>query len=70
MAATIAIARGCDSSRTKETTRLGSRCATAEANTWRTFTRCHVDRDGSGSVVVKRDGVTLHTFEFGPEGKP
>jgi Na+-translocating ferredoxin:NAD+ oxidoreductase RnfG subunit len=68
MAKTIARAFGHDSSRTKETTRLGHKASTGQANTWRTFTTCHVREDGSGYVEVKRDGVTLHTFTFGAEG--
>lgn len=68
MAATIATAYGTDRTRTKEAHRLGSQSATAKAATWRTFARAYVARDGSGSVVVQRDGVTIHTFEFGPEG--
>lgn len=65
MAATIAKAIGSDSSgRRKETTRLGSRSATAEANTWRTFATVHVNADGSGYVEVKRDGVRIHEFSF------
>lgn len=68
MAKTIAIARGEDNMRVKETHRLGSVGAWSEANTWRTFTECHVRADGSGWVQVRRDGVKLHMFEFGPEG--
>ena len=68
MAATIAIAIGYDvSGRVKETSRLGSARAHAEANTWRTFTTAAIRADGSGYVTVRRDGVTLERFEFGPE---
>jgi hypothetical protein len=67
MAATIAYAYGGDSTRVKETHRLGSQFAKAEANTWRTFTTCVVDRDGSGYVSVMRDGGLILRFEFGPE---
>ena len=67
MAATIATARGADSSRVKETHRLGSRYSTAEAATWRTFATVTVWADGSGTVEVKRDGATLHRFAFGSE---
>jgi hypothetical protein len=67
MAKTIAIATGYDATRQKETQRLGSNAATARANTWHTFTTCHVDADGSGYVLVKRGTETLHRFEFGPE---
>lgn len=69
MAATIAKATGFDSSRRKETHRLGSLSALAEANTWRTFTRAYIARDGSGYVEVTRDGNTLVRFDFGPEAE-
>ncbi len=67
MAATIAKAIGYDKTRTKTTHRLGSVSSEGEANTWRTFTTCHVNRDGSGYVKVTRDGDTLHLFTFGEE---
>lgn len=69
MAATIAKAIGGDSSRTKETHRLGSRYSRAEANTWRTFTTAFVAADGSGYVAVSRDGYEIHRFDFDAEGK-
>lgn len=69
MAATIAKATGYDRSRVKETHRLGSEFAVAEANTWRTFATVRTRRDGSVSITVKRDGVTVHTFDLGPEGE-
>jgi len=67
MAATIAKAIGYDSSRTKETHRLGSRGAWAQAATWRTFATAEVNRDGSGSIAVSRDGKTIHYFTFDKE---
>lgn len=67
MAATIAEAIGYDSTRIKETHRLGSQGAEARANTWRTFTTAAVNRDGSGYVKVVRDGKTLIYFEFEKE---
>lgn len=67
MAATIATAYGIDRSRTKEAHRLGSQAARCQAATWRTFADVSVNADGSGSVEVKRDGVVIHSFEFGPE---
>lgn len=67
MANTIAKCFGSDSTRTKEASRLGSQSATAQANTWRTFTTCTVDRDGSGYVQVVRDGVVVHYFSFDAE---
>jgi len=67
MAATIAKAIGYDSTRTKETHRLGSCAAEVEAATWRTFARAYVNRDGSGYVEVRRDGVRLSRYDFGAE---
>lgn len=67
MANTIAIATGMDNHRQKEAHRLGHYASQAQANTWRTFTSCYVQADGSGYVLVRRDGETLHKFEFGPE---
>ena len=67
MAATIAKAFGTDRSREKYVHRLGSQSATGQANTWRTFTSCHVNADGSGFVRVMRDGRTLHEFNFPAE---
>lgn len=69
MAATIAIARGYDNYRVKETHRLGSQAAEAEANTWRTSAWATVDADGSGYVTVSRDGRVIHHYAFGPEGQ-
>lgn len=69
MAATIAKAVGYDSSRTKETHRLGSQGAWAEAATWRTFAEASVNRDGSGYIKVVRDGTTLHSFYFEKESE-
>lgn len=68
MAATIAKAYGHDSSRVKETHRLGSRMAVVEAATWRTFALAEVKADGSAHVEIRRDGVILHTWTVGPEG--
>lgn len=67
MAATIARAIGYDSSRSKETHRLGHAGSRGEANTWNTFSTCYIEPDGSGYVEVKRNGSTIHRFEFGPE---
>ncbi len=68
MAATIARATGYDKSgRSKTVHQLGSMCSEGQANTYRTFTRCRVDRDGSGCVEVVRDGVTIHVWSFGVE---
>ena len=69
MAATIAKAFGGDKSRVKETHRLGSQSATGQANTWRTFTTCHVNADGSGYVQVIRDGKCIHGHNFEAEGE-
>ena len=67
MAATIATARGMDSSRVKETHHLGSRAAEVTAATWRTFATATIHADGSGTVTVTRDGETLHRFAFDSE---
>lgn len=69
MAATIAIARAEDGGARckKQVTRLGSCNATGQANTWRTFTTCHVRADGSGFVKVIQDGVPIVSCDFGPE---
>ena len=71
MANTIAIAQGFQkdevSPQNRATTRLGNGAARAQANTWRTFTTCHVRADGSGYVRAIRDGVVLYDFSFGPE---
>jgi hypothetical protein len=68
MANTISRCYGHDSNRTKNASRLGSRASSGEANTWRTFTTCYVEADGSGYVMVKRDGVVIHRYEFPAEG--
>jgi hypothetical protein len=67
MAATIAKAIGYDSSRIKETHRLGSKHSLAKANTWRTFTEAFISADGSGYVEVVRDGKVMHRFNFEKE---
>ncbi len=76
MAATRATAIG-DKGRIRPVTRLGHQSATGHADTWCTFTMCHVNKDGSGYVEVRRGkrglgGRTnktdvLHRFDFGPE---
>jgi hypothetical protein len=67
MAATIAKAIGYDNSRTKAVHRLGHQSSEAEANTWRTFTTCFVNKDGSGFVEVRRDGELMHRYNFPKE---
>lgn len=67
MANTIARATGHDSTRTKEVHRLGSRFASTEAATWRTFARTQVTADGSVEIEVARDGVVIHRHYIGPE---
>lgn len=67
MAATIAEATGCDRTRSKNVHRLGSVAAHVKAATWRTFVVAAVNADGSGSLIVKRDGDTIHSYTFGPE---
>lgn len=53
MAATIATDTGYDKSRSKETHRLGSESAVAEAATWQTFATVMVRRDGSGTFELR-----------------
>lgn len=70
MAATIAKAKG--STRGKDSTwatRLGGDHAIGQANTWHTFTECVVWADGHGHVEVKRDGKTIHFYEFPAEAE-
>jgi hypothetical protein len=67
MAATIAKAIGYDSTRVKETHRLGSQGSWAQAATWRTFAEAGIERDGSGYIKVVRDGKTIHSFYFEKE---
>ena len=67
MAKTIAIATGWDKSRRKEVHRFGSVCSEGQANTWRTFTKCYVEADGSCMVSIIRDGKCLIAQSFGPE---
>ena len=67
MANTIAICKGRDKTREKESHRLGSTEAEGQANTFRTFATCLVRADGSGFIQVRRDDNTLHYFEFAAE---
>jgi hypothetical protein len=67
VAKTIAKATGEDSNRSKEVHRLGSMCSTGEANTWKTFSRTHINADGSGHFLLKRDGQIIHSHKWGPE---
>ena len=69
MAATIARAQGYyrdGSPQNKEATRLGNGLAEAQANTWKTFTKCSIDAKGSGYIRVGR-GSRSFTYTFGPE---
>lgn len=67
MANTIARCRGIDSSRVKECHRLGSTRSEAEVATWRTHIRISVVKDGSGEIVVERDGKMLLQWKCMPE---
>ena len=58
-----------DKARSKEASRLGSRAAEAHADTWQTFTACHVNAEGIGYVQVCR-GARMVTVTFGPESEP
>lgn len=67
MAATRASCAGEGTTRVTTASRLGSQSATGYADTYRTFTLCHVRRDGSGYVRVTRDGKVLHSYDFEAE---
>jgi len=67
MAKTIAKASGQDSNRCKEVHRLGSKSATGEANTYQTFSRTHINANGSGCFILRRNGEIIHTYSWGPE---
>ncbi len=70
MAVTIARAQGFTKEgyvKTSEATRYGPGAARAEASTWRTFATAFIKADGSGYVEVRRNGATIHTYEFGKE---
>lgn len=66
MAATIAECIGTDTTRTKTAHKLGSRSATARANTYHTFATAHVNADGSGYIQVERNAIRIH-IEFNAE---
>lgn len=70
MAATIATATGTDTGRVKQTHRRGSQTALGEAATWRTFAAAYVNRNGSGYISVRQNGVLLARVTFGPESQP
>lgn len=67
MANTIAKATGGDATREKTTTRLGSRYASAQANTWRTITETTVFADGHGYWTLTRDGKEIARVRFTAE---
>lgn len=67
MANCMATCVGVDSNREKEDHRLGSRAARARAATWHTAAVAYVEKDGRGYVLVTRNGVEIHSYEFGPE---
>jgi hypothetical protein len=67
MANTRAVLIGSDRTRDKEAHRLGSVSSAATVATWRTFVRSHIRADGSGYVLVIRDGKAIHSYEFGTE---
>lgn len=68
MANCIAYATGMDKTRDKETHRLGSRAAQGYAATWHTKAYAYISKDGSGYVMVIRDGEILHEYHFDKEG--
>lgn len=65
MAKTIAKAYGDDPSR--DIHKLGNRSSTGEANTWRTFSKTHINSDGSGHFTLERDGKIIIIRKWGPE---
>lgn len=67
MAATRAWCEGTDRYQKKVASRLGSKAATGHADTWKTFTECHVNSDGSGYLIARRDGKIISQATFGPE---
>ena len=67
MANTIARAIGGDATREKTTTRLGSRYAQAQANTWRTFATVTTWADGRVQFEVTRDGATIAQLRVASE---
>jgi len=75
MANCMATAIGSDKTRDKNTHRLGSDSAWAEAATWHTFAVAYVEKDGSGYVEVRRGSYSrgnaqeIHRFDFGPESE-
>ena len=50
-----------------EATRLGAEYVRSEANTWRTFTRCEVQKDGRVDIEVRRDGMPTLRLTINPE---
>ncbi len=54
MANTIASATGYDSSRRKDTHRLGSVAAGAQVATFATFCQSYINSQGAGSVSIRR----------------
>lgn len=67
MANTIAKATGGDATREKTTTRLGSRYASAQANTWRTFATVTTWADGHVTVEIERDGKRVANLQVRSE---
>lgn len=53
-----------------EATRLGSECVRSEANTWRTFCRAQVTRDGNVNIEVRRDGQPTLYLTVNSEDAP
>ena len=68
MANTIARATGTDNTgRQKITTRLGSKYAEAQANTWRTFASVTTFANGAGRFTLTRDGRTIASCTWDTE---
>lgn len=68
MAATIARAIGRSRAKETETTRLGHEESEAQANTFLTFTKALMRKDGSGFIEVSRKGLgVIGRMEFSDE---
>mgnify|MGYP001578497769 CR=1 FL=1 len=71
MSATIARAQGFKKDgmpQNKDVTRLGQGGVRTVAATWHTFCEVQMNADGSGQVILRRDGHgRLDGFNFGPE---
>lgn len=63
----MAALRGTIESDRSTVTRLSHKHLSVKADTWRTFARVELDKDGHGYLIVKRDGETIAVAEWGAE---